>query len=307
MGNERSLAPVHVGGACLLTPGRGHRRRPAPRGRRRRLVDALSFASALQLDRGERARSYASFVPSVRPFGSGPTWRGLSVGVEGLLFVPRSGGRRRPHLRLQPDGLAVVSKDTVQQLLDWDAGQRSEWRLMGWHGTKANREGIRISAKPHTSASSWTPTFAFPDVWLPTNWRPLPILELPALTDYLMATPPARANLADQVRQAHLITALSTLPKKPRAPLAPSFGDPLDIFVAVSAALGARGWRTFKGRPVRGEPLPDADAVVTHARRLLSIPVARRITDEQLHSTVASFLRVASWPFDMLVDQPPDP
>jgi hypothetical protein len=139
-------------------------------------------------------------------------------------------------------------------------------------------------------------------VWLPSTWSAPPIYELPALTEYLKATPAARPGLAMPDRLERLLAELATKEWcKPRPPHEPLLGDPLDIFVAVRRALDLVRWRRIGGLPVRNEPVPDAGYVAQRARALLAPGVSARVDDSKLEEAVDRHIAVAAWPFDVLV------
>jgi hypothetical protein len=167
-------------------------------------------------------------------------------------------------------------------------------------GSRANRAGILVSGTTRVV----TPTLdeASSRVWMPSTWTSPPIHELPALTEYLKATPEARPALAAPDRLEQLLAELGSKAWcKPRPPGEPLLGDPLDIFVATRRALDHAQWRRFLGRPVRDEAAPDPDSLVRSARALLAPGVSARVDDSTLRTTVDRHLETAAWPFDVLV------
>jgi hypothetical protein len=227
-------------------------------------------------------------------------WRGLSVVRGRLQYQPPSLWWRRPVLRLEPNGLAVVSRRGLTELLGWDS-PGNKWRLVGVHGSRANRAGIRVSILP-VAGGVWDQSFRTRDVWLPSSWSMPPLEELPALTSYLVATPEARPSLVDAARLGALIAEFkSRVWATPRPPSEPMLGDRLDMYVAVERALHDSQWRRFGGRPVRGERYPDAAAIGQQARVRLDRRVSERITDEALRSVVDRHIHIGAWPFDVLV------
>jgi hypothetical protein len=171
--------------------------------------------------------------------------------------------------------------------------------MTGVFGSRANRAGIRVSATTHVTTPDIDPSSS--SVWLPSTWSAPPIYELPALTEYLKATPAARSGLAMPDRLERLLAELATKEWcKPRPPHEPLLGDTLDIFVAVRRALDLAQWRRFGGLPVRDEPVPDPGDVAQRARALLAPGVSAHVDDSRLAEAVHGHLAIAAWPFDVL-------
>lgn len=236
-------------------------------------------------------------VPGSRPLSNSPTWRGLTVDERGLRYRPPGWLKWRPMLRFGPDGLAVVRRSGEATVFVWD-GSPGEWRLFGVQGSRANRAGIRLAVGPKRGPFESGPN----DVWLPSTWSTPPLQEMPALADFLAATPDARSGLGDIDRVTRLVSELSGREwRRPGPPTEPFMGDPLDLYVAVFRALSASNWRRFWGRPVRGEPRPELGATADRAWSLLARAVTERVTREDVEKTVQRHLDVAPWPFDVLV------
>jgi hypothetical protein len=129
-----------------------------------------------------------------------------------------------------------------------------------------------------------------------------PIHELPALIEYLKATPEARAALAMPDRVERLLAEFAMKEWcRPSPPGEPLLGDGLDIFVAVRRALDLAQWRRFGALPVRNEPVPDADDIAQRARALFAPGVSARVDDKTLRRAIQRHLATAAWPFDVLL------
>lgn len=231
----------------------------------------------------------------------GVQWRGLSVEAGRLRYRPPSLRWRRPTLRFEPDGLAVVARNGDVELLPWSEGHRA-WRLAAQYPSRSSRGGIRVVILP-TQTDPWNPGYRTRDVWLPSTWTVAPLDELPALVDYLIETPAARAGLSVTQRQESLVRELANRAwQRPPVPEAPLLGDRLDVFVAVDRVLNDLKWRRFGRRPVRGEPAPNAQAVASAARVRLLRGVSERVSDEDLLDHATRHLAVGRWPFDVLAD-----
>jgi hypothetical protein len=132
--------------------------------------------------------------------------------------------------------------------------------------------------------------------------HPFRVDHVRALVAYLHDTPAARPGLADPARVAALLDALDRgrwsrrhLPHEPRA------GDAHDRYRAVRRAV-ERAWpRRWGDRPVAGEPVPDAAAVVAAARAGLPARLRDRWSDDDLAAQVAPYLAVEPWPFSVLL------
>jgi hypothetical protein len=223
-------------------------------------------------------------------------WRGLVLEQDRLRYRPRSLWWRRPTLHFEPHGLIVQPRSGEPEVFPWD-GESKRWTLTGHPGSRFERPSIVVSGTTRATPGS-------SKVRLPASlWSGgAPVLELPALTDYLRATPEARSALARPQRIAQLLGELATnvwlVPAPPHEPL---FGDPLDIYVAVCREIDSAQWRRFCGRPVRNEPAPCPDDIASQARSMLSPGVSARVDDETLTTAVARHLAIAVWPFDVLV------
>lgn len=125
-------------------------------------------------------------------------WRGLEVLGERLCYKKPSRWWRRPTLGFEPDGLVIVGRNGSVEVLAWERGG-TEWRLSGVAQSRVNRAGIQISVPPPVS-DVWHPAFATRDTWLPSTLTIPPLEELPALTQFLVTTPPARAHLGNNTR-----------------------------------------------------------------------------------------------------------
>lgn len=232
---------------------------------------------------------------------SGDQWRGLSVEAGRLHYRPPSLRWRRPTLRFEPDGLAVVARNGDIELLPWSAGHKA-WRLVAQYPTRSSRGGIRVLILPAQN-DPWNPSYRTRDVWLPSTWTAAPLDELPALVHYLIDTPAAREGLAITQRLGILVHELANRGwERPPGPEAPLLGDRLDVFVAVDRVLKDLKWRRFGRRPVRGEPAPDAQAVASDARTRLLRGVSQRVSDTDLLDQASRHLAVGRWPFDVLGD-----
>jgi hypothetical protein len=191
--------------------------------------------------------------------------------------------------------MSLVSRrgDTTEHL-SWKSFRR-DWLVWGVIGSRYNRAGIRVA---HPNMAIRGPHM---DVWLPSTWTAPPVEELPALVEFLAATPDARRGLADTRRTGAILAQLATKQWiKPRVPDRPLMGDRLDIYIAVDRSLHDLGWRRFGGRPVKGEPLPAVTEIVRHAHLQLSPPVSRRVSEDQLTEAAQRHLETAPWPFDPL-------
>lgn len=227
-------------------------------------------------------------------------WRGLAVLCNRLTYKPPSLWWRRPTLRFEPEGLAIVSRHGSTEVLAWELG-RTGWRLSGVMASRANRAGIQISELPAVS-DVWHPVYATRDTWLPSTWTVPPLEELPALTEFLVTTPSAHGHLADDARLEALVAELAGRAwQRPSPPGEPLLGDRLDIYVAVQRTLDATGWRRIQGRPVRGEVKPGRAEVSQRARQILAPGVTGRVSDAALDTAVRRHLDVAPWPFDVLI------
>jgi hypothetical protein len=207
----------------------------------------------------------------------------------------------RPTLHFEPDGLIIKRRWGKPKMLPWDEGSR-EWSVTGVPRT-LRRPGIFVRAY-HASRDTHErhDRLDLIEVWLPSTWSAAPIEELPALTEYLKATPQARSSLAMPQRLELLVTEFATRAwRQPRPPNEPLLGDRLDIFVAVGRALDFAQWRRFGGRPVRHEPAPSPDYIAQRARALLAKGVSARVSDDKLEDEVERHLTTAAWPFDVLV------
>lgn len=230
------------------------------------------------------------------------TWRGLVLEHGRLRYRPRRLWGRGPTLRFEPEGLVVQPTSGEPEILAWD-GEPAQWGLTSDPGTRLEGPSIVV-----TGVTRVVPLGSSEVRLRSTMWAGAPLLELPALAEYLRATPDARSALARPERIEQLLGELATnvwiVPPPPREPL---LGDPLDIHVAVRRALDSARWRRFCGLPVRDEPVPHADDVTREARSLLTPSVSARVDDETLRATVERHLAVAVWPFDVLVgdDEPP--
>jgi hypothetical protein len=221
-------------------------------------------------------------------------WRGLVLEQDRLRYRPRSLSRR-PTLQFEPHGLIVQPRSGEPEVFPWD-GESTQWTLTGRPGSRLERPSIVVSGTTRATPGS-------SEVRLPGSlWSGTPLLELPALTEYLRSTPDARSALALPERIERLLGELATnVWLVPRPPHEPMLGDPLDIHVAVSRAIDSAQWRRFGGRPVRNEPAPSPDDITRHARSLLSPGVSARVDDEKLTAAVERHLAIAVWPFDVLV------
>jgi hypothetical protein len=223
-------------------------------------------------------------------------WRGLVLEQDRLRYQPRSLWWRRPTLRFEPHGLIVQPRSGEPEVFPWD-GESKQWTLTGRPGSRLERSSIVVSGTTRATPGS-------SEVRLPGSlWSGgTPLLELPALTEYLRSTPEARSALALPERIERLLGELATnVWVVPRPPHEPLLGDPLDIHVAVSRAIDSAQWRRLGGRPVRNEPAPRPDDITRRARSLLSPGASARIDDEELTAAVERHLGVAAWPFDVLV------
>jgi hypothetical protein len=203
-------------------------------------------------------------------------------------------------LRLKPEGLAVVDRSGVTELLPWDEGS-TDWTIRGVFAGEMRRAGILVSVNAVKTGS-----YQFPAdprrIWLPSNLLPPPIEELPALVNYLIATPAARDSLKDKRCCRELVTQLAQKEwRRPRPPEQPALGDRLDVFVAINRALDAVKWRRFERRPVREEPRPEGKDIARRTRHLLARTVSERVDDEELLRAAEAHLNVGEWPFDVLV------
>jgi hypothetical protein len=227
-------------------------------------------------------------------------WRGLAVLSNRLTYKPPSLWWRRPTVRFEPEGLAIVGRQGSIEVLAWDRGGTG-WRLSGVMAGRTNRAGIRISVLPAVS-DVWHPVYASRDTWLPSTWTMPPLDELPALTEFLVTTPSARGHLGDGGRLEALVAELASRAwQRPSPPGEPLLGDRLDIYVAVQRTLDAMGWRRIQGRPVRGEVKPATAEVSQRARQILAPGVMERVSDGALDTAVRRHLDVAPWPFDVLI------
>jgi hypothetical protein len=244
--------------------------------------------------------------PGLGPGGGRERWRGISV-LRGRLWyrAPTERGRRAS-VRFEPDGLVVVARGGMEQTLPWDDGERPDdrhaapssgrlaWHLHGVPRGRGNWVAFRL-AITHAGGSSR-------QVRLPSGLQP-PSYELPALCRYLSSTPAARPGLADAKRTQALVDALAAgLWRRPEPPQEPLAGDRLQLHEAVGRALAAVGWRLVDGRPVAGEPRPDAAGTVREVRRALPDEMAERVPDERVLAELERHLAVGPWPFDVLLD-----
>jgi hypothetical protein len=230
---------------------------------------------------------------------NGTQWRGLYVDADRLHYRPPTLWGRRATLRFEPDGLAVIARNGDVELLPWSAGHKA-WRLVAQYPSRSSRGGIRVVNVP-AQTDLWNPTYGTQDVWLPSTWTTAPLDELPALVDYLIETPAARAGLSVAHQQQRLIRELANRAwQRPPVPEAPVLGDRLDVFIAVDRVLNDLKWRRFGGRPVRGEPSPEAHAVASIARVRLLRGVSERVSDQDLLAQATRHLAVGRWPFDVL-------
>ncbi|HET7486595.1 MAG TPA: hypothetical protein VFJ85_01605 [Acidimicrobiales bacterium] len=235
------------------------------------------------------------------------SWRGLSVVGGRLRYRPKSLWWRRSTLRFEPEAVAVVPRSGPTTLLPWETSGTG-WQLVGVYASRANRAGIEIRLAPARLVDVWHPVYGSHSVWLPSTWSTPPIEELPALTDFLTATPAARPSLADGARLDALLAALATRSwQKPAPPGEPLAGDGLDLHVAIGRALDGMEWRRYRGRPVRGEGRPDQALVAERARARLTRAVSGRTSDEELAAAVRRHVGIGEWPFDVLLPAPPVP
>jgi hypothetical protein len=227
-------------------------------------------------------------------------WRGFAVAEDRLWYRPPSQRSRRPGLRFEPDALVVVDPDPMVEIpLPWDDGERPGEQLVrpAWslhavpHG-RGNWAAFRVTIGGGSAARQ---------VRLRSGTRP-PSDELPALCRYLVATPEARAGLADPRRTRGLLTRLAQghwrRPEPPHEPLA---GERLDLHVTVETTLDELGWRRIDQRPVFGERRPAVDAAVPAVRQALPDELAAKASDDRIRDEVERHLAVGAWPFDALL------
>lgn len=233
-------------------------------------------------------------------------WRGLVV-CNGRLRYPRP--RRdwwRPVLEFMAEGLVLRERDGTSELFEWDQPSGRWWSVVAHEAQgrpPISRAGVRLLIGHGTVTDLWAAQWLVDrSVWLPSTFRRVPVEELPALVGYLQTTPEARSGLDAPARLGALLAGLASRSwERPRPRSEPLLGDRLDLFLAIERAVEALGWRRFGGRPVRGEPTPDVEAITRVIRARLLPGVSARIDDGLMTSTVEDHLQVGAWPFDELL------
>ncbi|QXC62967.1 hypothetical protein KSP35_09370 [Aquihabitans sp. G128] len=227
-------------------------------------------------------------------------WKGLRIEGRRLCYRPPSPWWRRSTLRFEPEGLVIVNPDGSEELLSWSA-PRGAWQVDVQRGGNSQQAGTKVEIGPSNATSLGEVVWAR-TVWLPSHWQAPPWDALPALVEHLRSTPAAASGLDVVERVRMLVGDLRTGGwRRPLPPTRPLLGDALDAFVAVSGVVEESGWRKHRGRPVRGEAVPDAGVLAALARRRLRPDVADRLTDDVLLAVVERHLDVGPWPFDRLL------
>ena len=228
------------------------------------------------------------------------SWRGLELCDGRLWYGGRAAVASSPRARLDPDALVVAGEDGSEAAHRWDdhAAAASPSPAAVWHLRGAG-------PRPLAMAAVWLvegrdPTG--PGRRLATQgWSGAPWVELPALADYLAATPAARAGLAHPERVAALLAGLAS--GEWREPPAARAGAPpdghRDLHDTARAVLG-RHARLFGERAVRGEPLPELGRLVAEVRAELARESGAGVGDEEVAAVIRRLL-AGRWPFDALL------
>lgn len=230
---------------------------------------------------------------------------GLSV-VDGRLWL-RHERRFGTRLLFAPNGVVVVRR-REHPTFEWERhgeprSGTSAWTCRGAPASGTRRAVVTITLETRPSSPS---TFPLQRTWsVRAPWRPVRFTHdaVPALVAYLAATPDARAGLAATERLTAMLSELAhTVRVAGPLPSPALSGDLLDVDQAVLRAAEGAGVRRFGGRPVRGEWLPQAGALLEAVRAELPARLRDRVEDDVIEREVTRLLWPEPWPFATLVD-----